>query len=304
MSSFWSNWITVITLGNILACVWLIWWTMRKRDGESAEGDVTGHAWDGDLQEYNNPLPRWWLWMFYITIIFGFGYLYLYPGLGNYGGALGWTAQNQHEAEIAAADEKYGPIYAQYRDVSVEELAKNSDANAMGKRLYLTYCMQCHGSDARGSKGYPNLADNDWLWGGSPDMIEVSIAQGRRQKAPMPAAQAMPPWTPIIGEDGVAQVTEYVLELSGRKADAEMAAKGKDIYMTNCSACHMPDGAGFHALGAPRLNDNIWLFGKSKSQIKDVIANGRNQVMPAWKEMLGDDKVHVLTAYVYSLSNN
>ena len=181
MSSFWSNWITVITVGNILACVWLIWWTMRKRDGESAEGDVTGHSWDGDLQEYNNPLPRWWLWMFYITIIFGLGYLYLYPGLGNYQGALGvetadgtkaWSAQSQYEHEMMMAKQKYDPIYAQFRDVSVEELAKNTEANDMGKRLYLTYCIQCHGSDARGSKGYPNLTDTDWLYGGTPDAIK------------------------------------------------------------------------------------------------------------------------------------
>jgi len=303
MSSFWSNWITVITVGNILACVWLIWWTMKKRDGESAEGDVTGHAWDGDLQEYNNPLPRWWLWMFYITIIFALGYLYLYPGLGNYQGALNWTAQSQHADEMAAAKEKYDPIFAQYRDVAVPELAKNAEATAMGKRMFLTYCVQCHGSDARGFKGYPNLADNDWLFGGTPDAIKTSIAMGRRQKAPMPAAQAMPPWEPILGAEGVDQITEYVLELSGRKADADMAAKGKELYMVNCAACHMPDGAGLHALGAPRLNDNIWLFGKAKSDIRKTIAEGRNQVMPAWQEMLGDDKVHVLTAYVYSLSN-
>ena len=294
MSSFWSNWITAITVGNILACVWLIWWTMKKRPGESAEGDVTGHSWDGDLQEFNNPLPRWWLWMFYITIVFALGYLYLYPGLGNYKGALDWSDTNQWESEMAAAKEKYDPIYAQFREVAVPELAKNTEATDMGKRLYLTYCVQCHGSDARGFKGYPNLTDNDWLWGGSPDMIKHSIVHGR--KAVMPA------WQPILGDDGVDKVTEYVLQISGRKADAAKAEEGKALYMANCMACHNPDGSGNQFLGAPKLTDNVWLYGKSRSAIKKTIVEGRNGVMPAWQEMLGDDKIHVLTAYVYSLS--
>ncbi len=295
MSTFWSNWITAITVINMAACLWLVLWTMKKRDGESAEGDVTGHSWDnGELQEYNNPLPRWWLWMFYITLVFGAGYLYLYPGLGNYKGALNWTAANQWDAEMATAKEKYDPIYAQYRSVAIPELAKNAEANAMGKRLYLTYCVQCHGADARGSKGFPNLTDNDWLWGDSPEMITQSIANGR--------LAAMPAWEPILGAEGVANVTEYVLTLSGRKADADMAAKGKDVYMANCMACHNPDGSGNQFLGAARLNDNIWLYGKSKSAIAETIAKGRNGKMPAWQKMMGDDKVHVVTSYIYSLS--
>jgi cytochrome c oxidase cbb3-type subunit 3 len=294
MSAFWSNWITVLTVGNIVACFWLILWTMKKRDDESAVGDVTGHSWDGDLQEYNNPLPRWWLWMFYITLIFSAGYLYLYPGLGNYEGALGWSQEKAHADEMAAAKEKYDPIYAQFRNVAVPELAKNTEATDMGKRLYLTYCIQCHGSDARGSTGYPNLTDNDWLWGSSPDMIKHSIAMGRQG--------VMPAWEPIIGAEGVDQVAEYVLQLSGRKADAEKAEKGKAIYTANCMACHNPDGSGNQFLGAARLSDNIWLYGKSPSAIRKTIAEGRNGKMPAWQKMLGDDKVHVLTAYVYSLS--
>lgn len=297
MSTFWSNWITAITVINIVACLWLILWTMKKRDGESAEGEVTGHTWDnGELAEYNNPLPRWWLWMFYITLAFGAGYLYLYPGLGNYQGALNWSKEGQWEAEMAAAKEKYDPIYAQYRDVAIPELAKNGDATAMGKRLYLTYCVQCHGADARGSKGFPNLTDGDWLWGGTPEMITASIKNGRQG--------AMPAWQPILGDEGVDNVTEYVLQLSGRKADADKAGKGKDLFMTNCAACHNPDGSGNQFLGAAALNDNIWLYGKSRSAIVETIANGRNGVMPAWQKMMGDDKIHVVTAYVYSLSQN
>jgi cytochrome c oxidase cbb3-type subunit 3 len=297
MSTFWSNWITAITVINIVACLWLILWTMKKRDGESAEGEVTGHTWDnGELAEYNNPLPRWWLWMFYITLAFGAGYLYLYPGLGTYQGALNWTKEGQWEAEMATAKEKYDPIYAQYRDVAIPELAKNGDATAMGKRLYLTYCVQCHGADARGAKGFPNLTDNDWLWGGTPEMITASIVNGRQG--------AMPAWQPILGDEGVDNVTEYVLQLSGRKADTDKAAKGKDIYMVNCVACHNPDGSGNQFLGAARLNDNIWLYGKSRSSIVETIANGRNGVMPSWTKLMSEDKIHVVTAYVYSLSQN
>jgi len=295
MSTFWSNWITVITVVNIVACFWLIMWTMKKRPGESAEGDVTGHSWDnGSLQEYNNPLPRWWLWMFYLTLIFAAGYLYLYPGLGNYQGALNWTQQNQWDAEMATAKEKYDPIYAQYRDVAIPELAKNQDAVAMGKRLYLTYCVQCHGSDARGSKGYPNLTDNDWLWGDTPALITQSIAAGR--------VGTMPAWEPILGKEGVDNVAEYVLTLSGRKADAAKAEKGKAIYVANCVACHNPDGSGNQFLGAANLSDNVWLYGKSRSAIVETITVGRAGKMPAWQKMLGDDKIHVVATYVYSLS--
>jgi len=294
-STFWSNWITVITVVNIAACLWLVLWTMKKRDGESAEGEVNGHAWDnGDLQEYNNPLPRWWLYMFYLTIAFAAGYLYLYPGLGNYQGALNWTQQGQWDTEMAAAKEKYDPIYAQYRDVAIPELAKNQDAVDMGKRLYLTYCMQCHGSDARGAKGFPNLTDDDWLWGGSPEAITATIVNGRQA--------AMPAWEPILGAEGVDNVVQYVLTLSGRKADPDMAAKGKDIYTANCMACHQPDGKGMQLLGAANLTDNVWLYGKTPSAIRETIAKGRNGVMPAWQKMMGDDKIHVVTAYVYSLS--
>ncbi len=304
MSTFWSNWITVITVVNIAACLWLIMWTMKKRDGESAEGEVTGHSWDGgELQEYNNPLPRWWLYMFYITLAFAAGYLYLYPGLGNYQGALGvetaegvkpWTQQTQWEHEMMKAKEKYDPIYAQYKDVAIPELAKNQEAVDMGKRLYLTYCMQCHGADARGAKGFPNLTDEDWLWGGSPEAITQTIVAGRQG--------VMPAWEAILGADGVDNVTEYVLTLSGRKADAEKAAKGKDLYAANCIACHNPDGSGNQFLGAARLNDNVWLYGKSRSAIKETIAKGRNGVMPSWTRLMSEDKIHVVSAYVYSLS--
>jgi cytochrome c oxidase cbb3-type subunit 3 len=165
----------------------------------------------------------------------------------------------------------------------------------MGQRLFLTYCIQCHGSDAGGRPGYPNLTDKNWLWGGTPEAIKASITNGR--------TAVMPAWEPVIGADGVEQVTEYVQSLSGRKVDEAMAAKGKDIFTTNCAACHMPDGTGMQALGAPNLTDTTWLYGGSEGVIRQTIKAGRNGKMPAHKELLGEDKIHLLAAYVYSLSN-
>ena len=293
MSAFWQGWIVVLTVLNILFCLWLIRFTMKKRAGEAATGDVTGHTWDGDLQEYNNPLPRWWLWMFYGTIVFGIVYYILYPGLWD--GVLGWTKEGQYAAERERADAKFGPIYAQYASVAVPELAKNEDATAMGRRLFLTYCMQCHGSDAQGSKGYPNLADGAWLWGGSPEQIKSSIVNGRNG--------VMPPHEAILGEEGIDEVANYVMTLSGGQADAAKAEKGKERFATICAACHMPDGTGNQMLGAPNLTDDTWLYGGGIEDIKTTLIKGRAGVMPAHKDLLNSDKIHLLTAYVYSLSN-
>ncbi|MDJ0738467.1 MAG: cytochrome-c oxidase, cbb3-type subunit III [Gammaproteobacteria bacterium] len=304
MSEFWSIWIIVLTAANILGCFWLIRWTMKKRAGESAQGDVTGHTWDGDLQEYNNPLPRWWLWLFYITLVFAAVYLALYPGLGKFQGFLGWSSGNtlgavdsQYQAEMAKAAEKYDPIFQQYAAVAVTDLAAKpeyEEARDMGKRLYLTYCMQCHGSDAGGARGFPNLRDGEWLWGGAPEQIKVSIAAGR--------VGVMPPHA-HLGDDKIDQVTAYVLSLSGRNVDAAKAEAGKDVFMTSgCIGCHGLDGTGNQMLGAPNLTDKVWLYGGSAGAIKETLNKGRNGVMPPHSDLLGDEKVHLLTAYVYSLS--
>ena len=298
MSAFWSGWIIILTVGNILGCVWLIWWTMRRRADESAQGDVTGHTWDGDLQEYNNPLPRWWLWLFYITLAFGAGYLLLYPGLGKFGGVLGWASHgSMYEGEMAKAAEKYDPIFKQYAAVAVTDLATKAEyqeAREMGKRLFLTYCMQCHGSDAGGSRGFPNLTDDVWLWGGSPEQIKVSIANGRN--GVMPNLGLTP--------EQVDNLTAHVMSLSGRDADAAKAEAGKEAFMTaGCIGCHGMEGTGNQMLGAPNLTDNTWLYGGSPGVIKQTLTKGRAGVMPAHKELLGEEKVHLLTAYVYSLSN-
>ncbi|MEN8176081.1 MAG: cytochrome-c oxidase, cbb3-type subunit III, partial [Pseudomonadota bacterium] len=222
-------------------------------------------------------------------------YLAVYPGMGNFAGFFGWSSANQYDKEMARAEKKYGPIYAQYREVAVPELAKNAEATAMGRRLYLTSCIQCHGSDAQGSKGYPNLADSAWLWGGSPEQIKQSIASGRQG--------VMPPHQAMLNDQGVDEVAHYVLSLSGRSdADAAKAEAGKARYAV-CQGCHMPGGEGNPMLGAPDLTDKDWLYGRHVDDVKKVIAEGKQGVMPAHDETLSSDKIHLLTAYVYSLSN-
>jgi len=298
MTLFWSGWVIALTVGNILACLWLIRWTMKRKSGEAAQGDVTGHTWDGNLQEYNNPLPRWWLGLFYITLIFAGIYLLLFPGLGTFQGLFGWSSHgSQYAQEMRTAAEKYDPIYKQYAAVTVADLATQTEydeARAMGRRLFLTYCMQCHGSDARGSRGYPNLTDGDWLWGGTPEQIMTSIANGRNGVMPAHAH---------LGDEAIGDVVNYVISLEGGDVDAGSAARGKETFLTaGCIGCHGMDGKGNQMLGAPNLTDAIWLYGRSPSVITQTIKEGRAGVMPAQKEQLGDDKVHLLAAYVYSLS--
>lgn len=295
MSDFWSGYIAIITIANILACLWLIKWASKKRNDEAAQGDVTGHKWDDDLEEYNNPLPRWWLWLFYLTILFGFIYLALYPGLGNFKGKLGWSQTGQYEDEIKYANKTYDPIFAQYAKQDIATLAKDLNATKIGQRLFLNHCATCHASDAGGARGFPNLTDNDWIWGGDANSIKTTILDGR--------VGAMPPWEAVIGKQGVKDVTQYVISLSGRQHDAAMAAAGKTQYQTMCVACHGANGKGNTAIGAPNLTDNVWLYGASTGSIEQSIAKGRTGVMPANRDFLGEDKAHLLTAYIYSLSN-
>lgn len=294
MNSFFNWWVIVITLVNIFACYWLIRWTMKKRPDESEAGDTTGHTWDG-LQEYNNPLPRWWLWLFYITIIFGLTYLVIYPGLGNFKGVAGWSSHGQYEQEVSTADAKYKPIFAAFAATSIPDLAKNADAMKAGERLFSNYCSQCHGSDAQGAKGFPNLADNDWLYGGAPEQIKSSILNGRNG--------VMPGFGAPLGEQGVENVANYVQSLSGREVDGASAEAGKATFTAMCAACHGMDGKGNQILGAPNLTDTIWLHGSSAGAIKATITGGRANKMPAHNEFLGEDKSHLLAAYIYSLSN-
>lgn len=296
--SGWSLFISIVTIVSIVACFFVAWLQSRAKTPLSSNGQVqsTGHVWDEDLKELNNPLPRWWLYLFYITCIFGMAYLFLYPGLGTFNGSLKWSSAEQYNLEVAAVDEVTAPLFTTYLAQDIPEVAMNEDAVAMGERLYLTYCSQCHGSDARGARSFPNLSDNDWLGAGDPAYIKSTILNGRN--AIMPAMAA------AIGntEDDVSAVANYVLSLSGSKHDAELAEIGKPKFAV-CSACHGVDGAGKAMLGAPNLTDDIWLYGGSISSIKYAINNGLNNAMPAFGNLLGDGKAHVIAAYIWSLSN-
>jgi len=292
-SEIWSWFIIAVVVGSI---VWLFILLSGNKKVEGEPGVPTGHVWDENLQELNNPLPRWWLIMFYVTIFFAIGYLALFPGLGTFKGILGWTEKGQYEEEVAAAEEQYGPVFAKFAQTPIPELAKNSAAMAAGERLFVNYCAVCHGSDARGAPGFPNLRDNDWLYGGTPEQIKESILNGRE-------SNGMIAWEAALGgEQGVNEVAEYVMSLSGREVDQALADKGKEKFSL-CAGCHMQDGTGNQALGAPNLTDNIWLYGGSPRTIRESIAKGRQGKMPAHKDFLGQAKSHILAAYVYSLSN-
>lgn len=293
VSPFWSYYVAVITVASIIACAILLWANSTQRKAGKAE--LHGHVWDEDLQEYNNPLPRWWTGMFYGTIVFAFLYLAVYPGLGSYLGTFGWSATGQYDKEMDQAKTTFEPIFNKYLAQDLKAVAANAEAKQMGERLYLTYCMQCHGSDARGAKGFPNLTDNDWLWGGEPDQIKQTIAEGRNG--------VMPPHA-HLGADAIKDLANYVRSLNGKLAfDATRAQRGKEVFQSaGCVACHGADGKGMLALGAPNLTDEIWLYGSGEAIIVETINKGRNNRMPAFKELLGDAKVHLLAAYVYGLS--
>ncbi|MGV6850816.1 MAG: cytochrome-c oxidase, cbb3-type subunit III [bacterium] len=295
MTTFWSWYIILITAGVLLACLWLITYTMKTKPGEKLGENEMKHKWDGDLVEYNNPLPKWWLNLFYITIIFAFSYLVLYPGAGNFKGYLGWTSIGQWQQQMDEAEAKYGPLFAKYSETPIAELAKNDDALKLGRSQFANNCAVCHGSDARGAKGFPNLTDNDWLWGGDADKIEQTITSGRKG--------GMPAWGPSLGEQGVTEVVEYVKSISGKEADSALAEAGKTRFQTFCVACHGADGKGNQMLGAPNLTDDIWLFGGNTEDLVATVTNGRSGEMPAHGERLGKDRVHLVAAYVYSLSH-
>lgn len=296
MSSMWSVYIVVIVAVNILGCAALLFFT-RKKKSSGENGQTTGHIYDG-IEEYDNPLPRWWLFLFYITIIFSIIYLILYPGLGNYKGLLGWNQIAQYDNEIKQSDDKYLPLFKHYAGQSIEQLQSQPDALQMGQSIFTNVCFGCHGADGRGALGFPNLADNDWLYGGDPEQIKKSILQGR--------AGIMPAWQASLGIDGVDEVVHYVLSKNKvkRQFDKEKANAGAQHYQQFCVACHAADLQGNQALGAPNLIDGIWLHGGSISLIKDIVANGVKGNMPPHANILGNDKSHLVAAYVYSLSPN
>jgi cytochrome c oxidase cbb3-type subunit 3 len=317
MSIFWTIWITVITLIVIIGSAVLLRATTKNNTGVE-EGEPMPHTFDG-IQEMNNPLPKWWVGLFWFSIVIGLIYSVAFPNYtANWNGLLDWTSSeqglksleeskelaksshSQYQREMNSADEKYGVVFKQlaytengeYKDIT--DIAQDPEAIKVGQRLFLHNCSQCHGSDARGSTGFPNLTDNDWLYGGEPATIKQTLMKGRKGQ--------MPAWKDILGEQGVKEVTSYVLQLSGRRVNAVEAQKGEKLF-ASCVACHGSDGKGIHAMGAPNLTDTNWLYGGSRKAVEDTINNGRNGVMPAWEKILSEDKIHIISAYVYSLSN-
>ena len=292
-SSGWSVFVAVVTVVSMLFCLVLLAIAARRK--VMSDDNTTGHAWDGDLTELNNPLPRWWMWLFIGTVVFSFAYLLLYPGAGSRAGTLGWTSAGQYAAEQKAAREAMAPVYAHYANAPAEALLKDPAAMGIGERLFLNNCAACHGSDGRGSRGFPNLTDDDWLYGGDAATIEATIAGGR--------VGQMPSMASVGGAREQRELAHYVMSLSGSPHDSIAAAGGRKLF-NQCAACHGVRGKGNPALGAPNLSDAVWLHGWGEKAIMTTIANGRTNVMPAHKDRLTPEQIHVLAAYVTSLSRS
>lgn len=293
-SNFWNIYITAIVLLSVIGCGVFLW---VQDTAKKTPGQTTGHVWDETLEEYDNPLPNWWRWLFYLTVVFSLAYLVFYPGLGHYQGLFKWTQVGQYEREMDHARQTFDPIFEAYLKQDIVSLSQDPKAREMGKTLFLTYCAQCHGSDAQGARGFPNLTDQDWLYGGAPEVIEESILDGRHGM--------MPPYggnpDAVGGSSGAREVAHYVRSLSGLAHDSILATSGKDRFEQACVVCHGMDGKGNRAMGAPNLTDKVWLYGSREGVIIDTITKGRSNEMPAHRERLGAAKVHLLAAYVYGL---
>lgn len=292
MSNAWSWYLIIGTVVTLVACFWLVAWTNRQRASDAEIAEAESHVWDENVRELNNPLPMWWLWLFIITVVWGLGYLIYYPGMGNYEGLGDWSQEQQWAEEVAAAEARYGPIFAEFGAMEVTDLVDNADALGIGASLYQNYCSQCHGSTAQGARGFPNLADDEWLYGGSPAQIEHSIVVGR--------TGVMPPLNAVFGSE--AAIDEMVRYVQAMPDGMDTNSPAHAQYMQLCIACHGPTGGGMQALGAPSLVDDVWLYGSSPAEIRTSIVAGRVGAMPAHGDLIGADRARILTAYVYSLS--
>jgi cytochrome c oxidase cbb3-type subunit 3 len=293
-SDIWSYYIAAIALIGIVWCVWLLF-SQRRVTKTAQATDDTGHVWDEDLRELNNPLPRWWMWMFLLACIFGLGYLVLYPGLGSYAGVLKFSTQGELAEHRAAAEKVQKEVYGKYMSMDIKQVAADPQAKEIGQRLFLNYCAQCHGSDARGSRGFPNLTDHDWLYGGDPETIQLTITKGRHG--------VMPSFASTIDGKLAGDVAQYVRSLSGLSYDPIRASRGESTFKSTCAACHGATGQGNQALGAPNLSDKTWLYGSSEATIVEAILKGHDNTMPAHEEILTPERIRMLTAYVWGLSN-
>ncbi|HEX6704826.1 MAG TPA: cytochrome-c oxidase, cbb3-type subunit III [Albitalea sp.] len=288
----WSVYIAIATVVGLAACLALLIIAARRR--VMANDNTTGHVWDEDLRELNNPLPRWWMWLFVLTIVFSAAYLAVYPGLGSAPGRFNWTSLGQYQDEQAKARAAAAPLFERFAAMPAAQLARNPQAMAVGERLFANNCATCHGADARGSKGFPNLTDRDWLWGGTPEKIAESISKGRQGSMPAVASA-------VGTSDDVRNVAAYVLSLSGG-TNSIAAQLGRSKFAI-CAGCHGADGKGNQALGAPNLVDDVWLHGWGEEAVIAMITKGKTNVMPAHGSRFTPEQIHVLAAYVWSLSN-
>ena len=295
MPAFWHWFVVAGTVLFVIWCIWLIGWSAKQGPQGKEDEDLVGHKWDGDLEEWNNPAPKWWLYLYFITVFWGIGFMIAFPGLGNFEGLLGWSQTGQYEAEQAAAAERFDPIYADFAAMDFAALAADPDARKLGASLYASYCTTCHGSDARGAPGYPNLTDGAWIWGNEEAQLVTSIAKGRNAIMPQLGAA-------LGGDEGIDSMVRYVRSLSGLVEADEAAQAMQPMFVALCSACHNADGTGNQMLGGPNLTDDIWLYGSADEDIRSTIVNGRNGVMPPHGDLLGDDRTKILAAYVLSLS--
>lgn len=286
-----AGWHWFVVLGTLLSLAFFMWLLFVNR--QKTNKGTTGHKWDG-IEELDNPLPMWWVGMFVASAIFGLLYLGYYGGLGNFGGVGGWSSQAQHDAEVARHDARFQPLYAELGAMSEDELQQDRRAMQVGRRLFLNNCAACHGVNANGAFGFPNLTDEEWQWGSDYQAIRTTLVGGRMA--------AMPPWGAALGEDGVANMTQYVLMLSGQTHDAEKAAAAEPQYNMFCVACHGTEGKGNTVFGSPDLTNDIWLYGGSADQITFTLNNGRQGNMPAQSDILSDDKIHILATYIRNLS--
>lgn len=296
MSNFWTYYVIGIVAINIIGTTWLLWVTSKKRNNDSQNSlETTGHIWDGDLSEYNKPLPKWWIILFYLTIVFAIAYLVYYPSAQNAPGIGNWSSVLEHDTAKAKADEKLKALYSRFDGKGIEVIARDSDALTSGKQVFANNCATCHGSDAGGAKGFPKLSDNIWQWGGEPETILTTVLHGRQA--------AMPALGSVLGsEQAVTETAVYVQSLSGKSVDEGLARSGGKVFAGICAACHGADGKGNPALGAPNLTDNDWLYGGSLDDIRYTINHGRNGQMPAHLPLIGETQVRLAAAYVYSLS--
>jgi cytochrome c oxidase cbb3-type subunit 3 len=296
MPAFWHWFVVALTILFIIWCIWLVSWSAKQGPKDVADDDLVGHKWDGDLEEWNNPAPKWWLYLYFITIAWGIGFLIAMPGLGTFDGLLGWSQESQYEAEMEQAAATYEPIYERFASMDFAALTENEEALSLGKSLYASYCTTCHGSDARGASGFPNLTDDDWQWGSSEQDLLMTIGNGR--------SAAMPVLTAAMGgEAGIDNMVKYVQSLSGGEMDAGAQA-AQPMFAALCSACHGMDGKGNKLLGAPNLTDDTWLYGGSAEAIRETLVQGRNGMMPAQGDILGPNRTKILAAYVRSLSQD